>query len=234
MLDDFSPELAQPMPLPDRVAAGLRRAIVLGHLAPGVHLQEPQLAQKFGVSRMPVREALARLEHEGLVRSEPHRGTFVVGMTPEDVAEIYDVRRLIETEAGRLAAERATPAEIAALQKGVDEMGRLVSADQRQLIGRVDITFHRTMVTSAHHRRLLASWEVLAEIAECLLSETDQARTPMDPVRTHQDIVDALVDRDPIAVTGHLSVHLQEGARVMRRLMEEVASTRSAFAAAGV
>jgi DNA-binding GntR family transcriptional regulator len=209
------------VPLADRVAAGLRRAIVVGALAPGVHLQEPQLAQKFGVSRMPVREALARLEHEGLVRSEPHRGTFVLGMAPEDVEEVYDVRRLIEVEAGRLAAERATVEQLVTLQQLVDEMDRLVKAEQRDLIGRIDITFHRTVVTSAHHRRLLASWEVLAEIAECLLSETDQAQTPLDPVKTHQDIVDALVAHDPIAAAGHLSVHLREGARVMRRLIED-------------
>jgi DNA-binding GntR family transcriptional regulator len=88
-------------------------------------------------------------------------------------------------------------------------------------------------VTSARHRRLLASWEVLAEIAECLLCETDRAHTPLDPVKTHQDIVDALVARDPIAVAGHLSVHLREGARVMRRLLEGVGASHAEAAGVG-
>jgi DNA-binding GntR family transcriptional regulator len=232
MLDDFTPELTQNLPLADQVAAGLRRAIIFGTLAAGVHLQEPLVARKFGVSRMPVREALARLEHEGLVRSEPHRGTFAVGMSPDDVEEVYDVRRLIEVEAGRLAAERTTAQELDELQRLVDEMDRLVRAEQRQLLGRADISFHRILVTAARHRRLLANWEVLAEIAECLLTETDQARTALDPARTHQDILDALRDHDPVTVAGHLSVHLREGARVIRRVLEDAGTSRAGLMAA--
>jgi GntR family transcriptional regulator of gluconate operon len=233
MLDDFTPELTPPVPLANRVAAALRRAIVLNTLAPGVHLQEPQLAHKFGVSRMPVREALAQLEHEGLVRGEPHRGTFVVGMSPRDVDEVYDVRRLLEVEAGQLAAERATAETLATLQRLVDEMDRLVRSNQRHLLGRLDITFHRALMTSSGHRRLLSSWEVVAGIAECLLSETDAAQTPLDPVRTHQDIVDALVARDPIAVAGHLSAHLREGARIMHRLLDGAATAAPVAAVVG-
>src|SRR6185437_16142801 len=108
MLDQFTPGIARRADLWEVVAGALRWAIITGELGPGVHLQEPVLAQKFGVSRVPVREALVRLEHEGLVRSEPRRGSFVIGFTASDVQEIYEIRQFIETHAGRLAAERVT------------------------------------------------------------------------------------------------------------------------------
>jgi DNA-binding GntR family transcriptional regulator len=221
-LDAFSPESAQQELLSRRVASGLRRAIVLGLLAPGVHLHEPQLAQKFGVSRMPIREALAQLEHEGLVRAEPHRGTFVLGMTLRDIEEVYDVRRLLEVAAGRLAAARATAEAIEELQELVGRMAAFVAAGQRDLVGQVDIVFHRRLITSAAHRRLLANWEPLAGIAECLLTETDQVRdTELEVVQAHQAIVDALSARDPDAAAAHIEHHLRDGARVMQRVHAE-------------
>src|SRR5438046_922384 len=106
MISIGSLEVVQPAALWERVLAGIRRAIVLGDLAPGTHLKEPLLAQRFGVSRLPVREAIARLEREGLVRVEPRRGAFVVGITDHGVADIYECRLLLESYAIRRAAER--------------------------------------------------------------------------------------------------------------------------------
>ena len=79
MLERFVPEQRRRTDLWEFVASQLRRAIITRELAPGVHLNEPLLAQKFGMSRVPVLEALARLEQEGLVRSEPGRGPAPAG-----------------------------------------------------------------------------------------------------------------------------------------------------------
>ena len=95
MLESFEPAIAPRKALWESIVEPMRRAIVLGELPAGLHLEEPALAQKFGVSRIPVREALVRLEHEGLVRVEPRRGAFIVGMTEDDVHDVYELRSLI-------------------------------------------------------------------------------------------------------------------------------------------
>src|SRR5690348_10518744 len=97
MIDERSMGIVQPEALWQRVVSVMRRAIVMGELEPGAHLKEPALAQRFGVSRLPVREAIAQLEREGLVRSEPRRGAFVVGITEQAVSDIYECRLLLES-----------------------------------------------------------------------------------------------------------------------------------------
>src|SRR5579871_6458237 len=96
-----SMEIVQTEALWAHVAAALRRSIVLGDLEQGSHLKEPLLAQRFGVSRLPIREAITQLEREGLVRVEPRRGAFVVGITEQGIKDIYDCRLLLETFALR-------------------------------------------------------------------------------------------------------------------------------------
>jgi DNA-binding FadR family transcriptional regulator len=101
-------------------------------------------------------------------------------------------------------------------------MARHVGAGQRHLVGQVDIVFHRRLLESAAHRRLLTSWEPLAGIAECLLTETDQVfDSEMEVVQAHQSIVDALVARDPDAAAARIEYHLRNGAQVMQRLLTE-------------
>src|SRR5438874_13166497 len=100
-VDTFDPGLAPRQALWESIVAALRRAIILGELQPGLHLEEPALAEKFGVSRIPVREALTRLAHEGLVRLEPRRGAFVGGVTSDDVHDLFELRRLVEIYAIR-------------------------------------------------------------------------------------------------------------------------------------
>src|SRR6185312_14590413 len=99
-------EIVQSEALWERVVAALRRAIIVGELEPGSHLKEPVLAARFGVSRLPIREAIAQLDHEGLVRIEPRRGAFVIGLTEHDISDIYECRLMLELAAVRRAAPR--------------------------------------------------------------------------------------------------------------------------------
>ena len=87
-MDEFAPAVLVPAPLRMSIADAIRRGIVLGDLAPGQRLDEKSLASKFGVSRIPIREAFALLERDGLVSSEPRRGTYVVGLTDDDIHDI--------------------------------------------------------------------------------------------------------------------------------------------------
>ena len=225
-LEGFVPEQTRRADLWELVAVRLRRAIIAGELAPGVHLNEPLLARRFGVSRVPVREALVQLEHEGLVRSEPGRGSFVVGMSPTDVQEFYEVRLMLEVQAGRLAATRATVEAAAALEETVATMRRASRLGQSERFCEADITFHRQIVLASGHRRLASLWETLSGVAYTLLSVTDLvglARDVDEIIETHRVILDGLKARDPDAVEAELRRHLSNGATRIQHLMRSAA-----------
>jgi|SRR5262245_16944754 len=221
-LESFVPEHTRRADLWELVAVRLRRAIITGELAPDVHLNEPLLAQRFGVSRMPVREALGQLEHEGLVRSEPGRGSFVVGMSPTDVQEFYDVRLMVEVQAGRLAAQRATVDDTGALEETMAAMRRASQLGQGELFSEADVTFHRRIVLASGHRRLASVWETLSGIAYTLLCVTDLFALSHDVaeiIETHQVVLDGLKAGDPDAVEAELRHHLTNGATKIRNLL---------------
>ena len=95
-------------PLENAVYAAIEERILSGEFCPGEPLTEARITEITGASRTPVRDALHRLERDGLVRIEPNRGAFVVGITREDLADIYEVRRRVEGLAARRAAEHVT------------------------------------------------------------------------------------------------------------------------------
>jgi len=165
----------------------IRRGIITGDLTPGLRLQEEALAQKFDVSRVPIREALTRLEHEGLIRVEPRRGAFVVGLTATDVHEIYDVREMIETRAAQFAVERAGQSDLDRLQELIARMDSAVQNQRFAEVAEPDVLFHRQLVAAAAHARLLATWEPLAGVIGSLLEFTNIFHTNMPAsVLSHQ------------------------------------------------
>jgi DNA-binding GntR family transcriptional regulator len=101
-------DLARPTTIGDSLVAAMRAEILNGDLAPGTRLNQAQLAQRFGTSRIPMRDALARLEQDGLVEIDARRGARVRELSVEDVAEIYDMRQLLEPLAVRLSVESLT------------------------------------------------------------------------------------------------------------------------------
>lgn len=104
------------------VTDNLRSAILSGQLGPGDRLQHDDIARQFGVSRMPVREALRVLHSEGLVELRPHRGAVVVDLRPEDVAEIFEIRAMLEAQAAELAAPNLTDATVERMRGLLAEM----------------------------------------------------------------------------------------------------------------
>lgn len=147
MADDLRGKLgAQHLPLRDQVLAALRTAIINGDYLPGERLTEDRLAEDFAVSRNPVREALRVAEAEGFVVILPRRGAVVASPSSATIADMFAVRQRLESLAARLAAERATASDVAAL-RGLLEQGR--EATQQQDLGRV------AELNSALHLRIL-------------------------------------------------------------------------------
>ncbi|HEY3078686.1 MAG TPA: GntR family transcriptional regulator [Chloroflexota bacterium] len=216
-LDSFDPGVAPRKALWEIIVDPMRRAIVLGELPPGLHLEEPALAQKFGVSRIPVREALVRLEHEGLVRVEPRRGAFIVGMTPDDIHDVYELRQLIERRAARRAAERIGAEGLARLGQLASQMDDALRRREPSAMVEPDVEFHRELVVAAGSRQLLAAWERLAGLIATILGVTDSVRygTTPDAVHGHQLIIDGLARRDADRAEHDVALHLENGEKVM-------------------
>ncbi|MBI3971005.1 MAG: GntR family transcriptional regulator [Chloroflexi bacterium] len=214
--------------LHERVVATLRPAILSGQLPRGMRLIEEEIAEKLGVSRGPVREALLILAQEGLVTMQPRRGATVVGVTERDIRELYDLRLLLETRAVELAAANARPEDIDYLTSLSERLNDRARGEQFDGLSPVDIVFHRHLLVMANQLRLRAAWERLAGILEALLTITDSSR-PHD-VR-HRHIVQALEDGDPEKAREAIRTHISRAQSIMLDVLRRTARQRTDAAA---
>jgi DNA-binding GntR family transcriptional regulator len=187
------PALIAKKPLREDVHALLRERIVQGAIPPGGRLQDVQLAAELGVSRTPVREALLRLESEGLVESDPNRGFFVAPLSRQDVLEIYPIVWALECLALD-SCEPLTSPQIQALRQINAEMAA-VSDDplHRQ---EFDLRWHETLLESCPNVRLkelLAALKQIVRRYECVYMG-DSARVRRS-VRDHAEILESLVKK---------------------------------------
>jgi DNA-binding GntR family transcriptional regulator len=155
--------------LVDRVYLRLRRAIHDGTLPPGERLVERQLADRLGVSRAPVRDALHLLEQDGLVASTGRRGKMVATLSAQDAWEVYSLRSELEAMALRLAAERATPEAISELETIVAEMHDCAEKGDAHMLATLDMRFHEAACRASGHGRLLWAWTAMSRQIQLLL-----------------------------------------------------------------
>jgi DNA-binding GntR family transcriptional regulator len=204
----------------------LHRAIVGGDLLPGARLVEADLVALLGASRTVVRAALARLQYEGLVVREPHRGARVRLVTVGEAVEIVECRAAIETLAVRHAATRATDADIAELRGIHAEMTeRIADGD---LLGYSDCNarFHARILDASQHRaaqRLVAG--LRAQIVRFQFRTVLVAGRPQRSLAEHGLILSAIAERDAAAAAAAMAAHL---AHVVENLPHtETAQARS-------
>lgn len=155
--------------LVDRVYLRLRHAIHEGALPPGSRLVERQLGDQLGVSRAPVRDALLRLEQDGLVMSAGRRGKIVATLSAQDAWEVYSLRAALEAMACRLAAARATPDALAELDGIVAEMRSKVDRHDAYTLATLDMRFHEGICRASGHGRLLWAWTAMSRQVQLLL-----------------------------------------------------------------
>ena len=162
------------------IAERLRSAILNGYFGPGERLPEEQLARTMGVSRGPVREALAKLEREGLIVIRRNRGAFVAQLSREDLDEVYSLRVAIERLAVERCVEHATDEDIAELQGVVDRIAELMERGiTEQEAAELDLKFHDIMYRSGRHRRL---YDTLGHAATP--RSTSSSSTATSPTKT--------------------------------------------------
>ena len=153
-MNDFSVDMNEYLPLRDVVFNTLRKAILKGELKPGERLMEIALADRLGVSRTPVREALRQLELEGLVKIIPNKGAYVTGITPKDVHDIYMIRSLLEGMCARWATEHITPEQIEQLEEIVllSEFHLKKDKDKVVQVSDLDGKFHHVLYEASNSR----------------------------------------------------------------------------------
>lgn len=148
--------------LTDDVADSIREAILSGRIKSGERLIEDELAENLNVSRGPIRAAIFRLEQEGLVVHETHRGATVARVSIEDADEIYSLRRALERLAVENACLKATDADFAPLDAILLLFQSVPRASMtRRRVAELDIEFHDALFRAAHHGRLQRAWEAL-------------------------------------------------------------------------
>lgn len=134
----------------------VREAILSGALAPGQAIGQEEVAGRIGTSRVPLREALQRLEAEGLVVLRPRRGYVVTSLDPDDIIDIFDIRMLLEERAGYLATLRATPADVVAVRELLDAMEDMTigNAAEAALFAERNRAFHERLFAGSGRRQL--------------------------------------------------------------------------------
>ena len=152
---DFEVTMNEYLPLRDVVFNTLRRAILRGELKPGERLMEIQLANKLGVSRTPIREAIRKLELEGLVLMIPRKGAEVAEITEKNLRDVLEVRCALEELAVQLACERIDKRGIKELHTAADRFRDVLGSDDITQIAQADEAFHDVIFTATDNERLI-------------------------------------------------------------------------------
>lgn len=197
----------RPNQVREAVYGHLKDLLLSGRFAPGERLSEPLLAQELGVSRTPVREALMRLAEEGLVELVPGKGARVRAFSPEEVEEVYGVRALLEGEAAREAALRATPWELAELEARLRAIDEAEAEDYPEQMRR-DLEFHRALVRLSGNKTLFRLYEDLLSSLALVRSALPNLSQEEATRREHWAILEALRRRDPEGAKQAVEAHV--------------------------
>jgi DNA-binding GntR family transcriptional regulator len=194
------------------IARQLREAIMNGSLPPGTQLGEAELAGQFQVSRGPLREAMQRLVSEGLLRSERHRGLFVIDLEPEDIHDIYSARLAIERAAVIRIVHGPAPDEAAdLLEEAVREMASATSNEDWSAVSEADTRFHEVLVSASGSKRLVRmSRTLLIETRMCLSALRLTYASDEERVTEHKQITEAIRAGDQNAALSLLEVHMED------------------------
>jgi len=163
MQDNLQVKMDAFLPLRDVVFNTLRQAILTGELEPGERLMEIHLANKLGVSRTPIREAIRKLELEGLVTMVPRRGAEVAQITEKSMNDVLEVRRALDALCVELACDRISRQELEQLKKACDGFEEAVKTKDIKKIAQADVELHNIIVRATGNQRLIQLVNNLSE-----------------------------------------------------------------------
>lgn len=203
-------------PLRDVVFESLREAILEGKLKPGQRLMEVQLAEQLGVSRTPVREAIRKLELEGLVVMLPRKGAYVANMSLKDIIDVLEIRASLEGLAASLAAERINPENIKKLEKIVEEFEERTIASDIDTLLKKDVEFHECIFKATNNKKLHhlinSLWEQVYRFRVTYISDYDSS---ISIVNEHKLILDAIKNGDNELAKKYATEHIEKAEQFM-------------------
>lgn len=196
--------------LTDQVYGRLRTDIIRGLLPPGARLVELDVAQQMGTSQGPVREALQRLEREGLVRKQKRSASYVTEMPIEEMFALFSVRSAIEGFTARRVASRLTEEQLHTLEELVQQMREAGEAGDLFALTEYDLAFHRQIGQWADSPSLLRSWDPLYSQIQRFVVQThaDHFARLTEIADTHEPILAALRQGDPETAKAVMQAHV--------------------------
>ncbi len=206
---NFQVDMDEYLPLRDVVFQTLRQAILKGELKPGERLTEIQLANKLGVSRTPVREAIHMLEQEGLVRMIPRKGALVADITEKNLRDVLEVRRALEELAVKLACERITSDGIQDLKQAGENFKQALSKADVMEIAQADVHFHDVIYAATDNQKLIQLLNNLGEQMYRYRVEYLKDRSVFPQLaREHDEIVRLIESRKQAQAVQAMRVHI--------------------------
>lgn len=224
MQDNLQIQMNAFLPLRDVVFNTLRQAILTGDLKPGERLMEIHLANKLGVSRTPIREAIRKLELEGLVIMIPRRGAEVAQITEKSMMDVLEVRRTMDALCVELACERITEESLEVLKKACDAFEEAVKSKDIKVIAKADVALHDIIVQATGNSRLVQLINNLSEQMYRYRFEYLKDYTRHENlIEEHRIIYESIVKRDKEAASAAAKLHIdnQEHAIIQQIRLEK-------------
>ncbi|MFD3559657.1 GntR family transcriptional regulator [Streptomyces sp. NPDC058686] len=208
--------------LRDQVCEGIRDQIIGGRLKPGDRLVERDVAEEFGVSRIPVREAIRILMSEGFLQALSPRRIVVKELSRQDVANLFDLREALEVLAARRAAENADEAQLLRLERLLESARKATLAGRPERVSRANTAFHHHIVETAGNELLAATLEPLEGRLRWLFHQIDD---PTSVWEEHRRLYETIAAADPEAAAACALRHVRHYREVALRLLFEAPHT---------
>ena len=222
MTDNFEIRMDEYLPLRDVVFNTLRQAILKGELKPGERLMEIQLAKRLGVSRTPVREAIRKLELEGLVLMIPRKGAEVAEITKQDLEDVLEVRTALEELAVKDACDHITDEQLLELKKAAGEFKRALEGTDLIACAEADMHFHEVIYGATNNRRLI---QILNNLREQMyryrMEYLKDKRTHKNLIEEHDAIRRALKKHDKAKAGNAIRTHIDNQKRSILASLSE-------------
>ena len=205
----FNVTMNEYLPLRDVVFNTLRQAILRGELKPGERLMEIQLANKLGVSRTPIREALRKLELEGLVNMVPRKGAEVADITEKSLRDVLEVRKALEELSVQLACEKITEEEIEELKRVAERFKDTLDDQDVTKIAEADVAFHDVIYTATDNQKLILLLNNLREqMYRYRVEYPKKEEAYPQLIAEHEELIDNISKRNKEEATRIMCEHI--------------------------
>lgn len=215
---DMQNSLPADLPLRDVVFYTLRQSILTGELKPGERLMEIHLADKLGVSRTPVREAIRRLELEGLVTMFPRRGAEVAQITEKSMSDVLEVRRTLDALCAELACDRITAEGLTALKQACETFEQCVVTQDAKKIAQADVALHDIIVQATGNQRLIQLVNNLSEqMYRYRFEYIKDSRQHETLIKEHRIIYQSILNKDKDTAAAAAKTHIDNQKKAIIR-----------------